>query len=104
MIRLEDRAAEGGKATPLFRTKQALTTAARSPRLRLAIAFLPTLLIPIGLGAVIREDLGTPVAVSHVRPAILVETGGALEQFLIDVQNEALFNRVESEGTPGDGK
>src|ERR1035437_6085774 len=71
------------------------TSSATSGSLRLTIAFLPTLLIPIGLGAVICEDFGTPGVVSHVRPVILVETGSAFEQLLIDVQNELLFNRVE---------
>src|ERR1017187_412873 len=60
---------------------------------------LPTL-TPIGLGPVILEHLGAPGAVSHVGPVILAEAGGAFEQFLIDVQNESLFNLVDGESTP----
>src|ERR1039458_2318920 len=77
------------------------TSSATSGSLRLTIAFLPTLLIPIGLGAVIREDLGTPAVVSHVRPVILVETGSVLEQFLLDVQNEPLKSSSSESGVPG---
>jgi hypothetical protein len=61
-------------------------------------------LIPIRLGPVIRKQFGAPKVISHVRPVIFVEAGSALEQVLIDVQNELLFNRVEGESTPGDGK
>src|ERR1035438_8123602 len=61
-------------------------------------------LVPIGLGAVIGEDFGAPRAISHVRPVILVETGSALKQLLIDVQDELSFDTVYGEGTPGDGK
>src|ERR1035441_5196003 len=61
-------------------------------------------LIPIGLGPVILEHLGAPGAVSHVRPVILVEAGGAFEQFLVDVHDESLFNLVDGESTPGNGK
>ena len=53
--------------------------------LRTALAVQATRLVPIGLGAVIRVDLGTPGTVSHVRPMLLVETGCGLEQFFIDV-------------------
>src|SRR5450755_3368284 len=70
----------------------------------LVIAVQPALLIPIGLGAVIRVDFGTPGVVGHVRPAILVKTGSGLEQLLIDVQNELMFDRVDRKGTPWNGK
>jgi hypothetical protein len=70
----------------------------------LAIAFQPALLIPIRLGAVIRVDFGAPDVVSHVRPMILVKTGSGLEQLLVDVQNELMFNRVDRKGTPWNGK
>src|SRR5450759_2678517 len=53
--------------------------------LRTALAVQATRLVPIGLGAVIRVDFGTPGTVSHVRPMLLVETGCGLEQFFIDV-------------------
>jgi len=69
-----------------------------------AIALRPAPLIPIGLGAVIRVDFGAPGAVSHVRPVLLVETGSGLEQFLVDVQNEPMFDRVDLKGTPWNGK
>src|ERR1017187_1425857 len=39
-------------------------------------------LVPIGLGAVIRGDFGTPGAISHVRPVILVEPGARSSNFL----------------------
>jgi hypothetical protein len=42
-------------------------------------------LVPIGLGVVKLEDSVSPVEVSHVRPVILVEAGGALENLLVDV-------------------
>ena len=70
----------------------------------LVIAVQMALLIPIGLGAVIRVDFGTPGVVGHVRPTILVKTGSGLEQLLIDVQNELMFNRVDRKGTPWNGK
>ena len=49
-------------------------------------------LVPIGLGVVKLEDSISPVEVSHVRPVILVEAGGALEHLLVDVQDELFFN------------
>src|ERR1017187_4593186 len=61
-------------------------------------------LIPIGLGVVKLEDSVSPVEVSHVRPVILVEAGGALEQLLVDVQDELFFNRVDLESAPRNGK
>lgn len=80
------------------------TSQTSSRTLRLAVGYQPTPLIPIGLGAVMRVDFGTPGVISHVRPMILVETGISLEQFLVDVQNEPLFNRVDRKGTPWNGK
>src|ERR1035441_7783192 len=80
------------------------TRSATSGSLRTAIAVQPTLLVPIRLGAVIRVDFGTPGVVSHVRPVILVETGSGLEQFLIDVQNEPMLNRVHRKRTPWNRK
>src|ERR1022692_3192736 len=80
------------------------TRSATSGPLRTAIAVQATRLVPIGLGAVIRVDFGTPGVVSHVRPMILVETGSGLEQFLVDVQNEPMFNRVNRKRTPWNGK
>src|ERR1039458_69587 len=80
------------------------TRLATSGSLRTAIAVQPALLVPIRLGAVIRVDFGTPSVVSHVRPMILVETGSGLEQFLVDVQNEPMFNRVDLKGTPWNRK
>ena len=61
-------------------------------------------LIPIGLGAVKLEDSVSPVEVSHVRPVILVEAGGALEHLLIEVQDELFFNCVDLESAPRNGK
>src|ERR1019366_2669992 len=80
------------------------TRSATSGSLRTAIAVQPALLVPIRLGAVIRINSGTPGMVSHVRPMILVETGSGLEQFLIDVQNEPMLNRVHRKRTPWNRK
>src|SRR5664279_4263372 len=65
-----------------------------------AIADRPSLLVPIRLRAVIVVNFGAPRTVSHVGPVLLVETGSGLEQFLVDVQNEPMFDRVDLKGTP----
>src|ERR1017187_1969117 len=62
------------------------------------------ILIPIGLGVVKLEGSVSPVEVSHVRPVILVEAGGALEHLLVDVQDELFFNSVDLESAPRKGK
>src|ERR1022692_1640380 len=62
------------------------------------------ILIPIGLGAVKLEDSVSPVEVSHVRPVILVEAGGALEHLLIEVQDKLFFNCVDLESAPRNGE
>ena len=80
------------------------TRSATPGSLRTAIAVQHTLLVPIRLGTVIRVDFGTPGVVSHVRPVILVETGSGLELFLVDIQDEPMFDRVEGKGTPWNGK
>src|SRR5664279_2462081 len=69
-----------------------------------AIADRPSLLVPIRLRAVIRVNFGAPRTVSHVGPVLLVETGSGLEQFLVDIQNEPMFDRVDLKGTPWNGK
>src|ERR1017187_8668146 len=80
------------------------TRSATSGPLRTAIAVQATRLVPIGLGAVIRVNFGTPGVVSHVRPVILVEAWSGFEQFLVDIQNEPMFNRVDLQGSPWNGK
>ena len=50
------------------------------------------------------SDFGTPRAVSHVWPMSLVETGSALKQLFINVQDELFLGGVYVKGTPGDGK
>src|SRR5664279_208823 len=75
-----------------------------SPSLPMIFSDESCLLVPIGLDTVVRVDFGTPGVVSHVRPMILVKTGSGLEQFLVDVQNEPMFKRVEGKGTPWNGK
>src|ERR1035441_507378 len=80
------------------------TRLATSESLRTAIAVQATLLVPIRLGAVIRVNFGTPGVVGHVGPVLLVETGSGLEQFLVDVQNEPMLNRVHRKRTPWNRK
>lgn len=48
-------------------------------------------LSPIGFGAVVARNFSTPGVVRHVRPVSLIETGGAFQQPLIDVQDQLSF-------------
>ena len=59
---------------------------------------------PIGLGAVMGEDLGAPAVIGHIRPVILVESGSTLKQLLIGVQYEFMLFPVNREGAPRNGK
>src|SRR5579863_7761090 len=76
-----------------------------SPSFRIEVLSLYSqCLVPIRLIAVVAVKLVAPSTICHVGPIVLVEPGSALEEFLVDIQNEALFGHIHGECFPRNGE
>src|ERR1019366_2923324 len=59
---------------------------------------------PVRSVAIVFKNAGSPYRIGHVRPVVLIEPWGVLQQFLVNVQDGAILLQIEVERIPRNSK